>query len=60
MLMRDGKRAVQHATKACEITNWKNSDCITERTTDMRSSISLQLLELVTTLVEESDQTVRA
>jgi hypothetical protein len=26
--LRDGKRAVQHATKTCEMTNWKHDDYI--------------------------------
>jgi len=26
--LRDGKRAVQHATKACEMTNWKHGDYV--------------------------------
>src|SRR5439155_8836576 len=25
---RDGKRAVQYATKACELTEWKRANCI--------------------------------
>ena len=26
--LRDGKAAVKCATKACELTNWKNANCI--------------------------------
>src|SRR5262249_23890925 len=26
--VRDGKQAVEHATRACELTNWKSPGCI--------------------------------